>query len=147
MTAPGERRMVVDTPRSKAVVGDGNGRSFALGGVQIAVKSPWACVQATVMEGGAFADARRILVTATASAENTGMKWRDAEKTTVGRNWGHAPSLVEGVNGTIEFSAKRPWKAWALDERGQRREAVPMEDGTLVLNPENRTLWYEVAWE
>jgi hypothetical protein len=147
MTAPGERRMVVDTPRSKAIVGDGNGRSFDLGDVQMTLKSPWACLQATVIEGDSFANAKRILITATAAAENTGMKWHDAEKTTVGQDWGKAPSVVEGVSATVSLPAKHPWKAWALDERGQRREPVPMDGSSLILGPEHHTLWYEIATE
>jgi hypothetical protein len=50
----------------------------------VKVDSDWACLQATVIEGEDFATARRMLITATASAENTGMQWKDAEKTSVG---------------------------------------------------------------
>jgi len=81
----------------------------------------------------------RWLITALGYAENTGMGWTDATKTSVGRNWGKAPSLVEGVSARLTFPGK--FELWALDERGQRREKLP---GTEI-GPQFKTIWYEVA--
>lgn len=39
-----------------------------------------------------------ILSTATGYVENTDMKWKDEEKSSVGKDWGKAPSLVEGIS-------------------------------------------------
>jgi hypothetical protein len=100
-----------------------------------------------VLDGADFANARRILVTATGYAENTGMKWVNDEKNSVGRNWGGRPSLVEGIPATVQLPTKGRLKAWALDERGQRREEVPITDGKLQIGPEHRTLWYEIVAE
>lgn len=141
-----ERKVVlIDTPRSKAVIGGGRGRSFDLGGVRIAIESEWACVHATVIDGDSFADATRVLVTAAGGAENTGMKWGDAERSSVGRDWGSAPSRVEGVAASIALPSVRT--AWALDERGQRRDEVPVRDGVLTLRPGARAVWFEIARE
>ena len=59
---------------------------------------------------------------------------------------GHAPSLVEGIAAkiTLPVSGKK-MKVWALDERGQRRDEIPLTGGTLEIGPQYRTLWYEVA--
>jgi len=140
-----KRSVMVDAKRSKAIIGDGRGRTANLGGLEVKVDSDWACLQATVIEGEDFATARRLLITATASTENTSMQWKDAAKTSVVRNWGKAPCLVEGVRATVRLTSKQSWKAWALDERGARRDSVPMQENTIHLGPEHQTLWYEVA--
>lgn len=141
-----DRRVVlVNTSRSKAVIGNGRGAAFPLGDVTIKIESAWACVQATVIEGESFTAAKRILITATASAENTGMKWRDAAKTSVGRDWGKAPSVVEGVAASITLPFAK--KAWTLDARGQRVSEVPVRDGVVALRPDAHALWFEVASE
>src|SRR5690606_8633175 len=126
------------------------GRSFDLGSVKINPGKPmeaWATIQATVVDGASFEDAKKILITATGYAENTGMKWTNDKKESVGRNWGKRPSLVEGVPAKIVFTGKGNYRAWALDETGQRRVEVPMKDGSLQIGPEHRTLWYEVGVE
>jgi hypothetical protein len=78
-------------------------------------------------------------VVACGTAENTGMAWQDATKTSVGRNWGKAPSLVEGVPAKLTFPGNVV--VWALDERGQRRERLPNGE----IGPQYRTIWYEVV--
>jgi hypothetical protein len=142
-----QKCVTINAPRSKAFVGEGKGRAVKLGEIELKIDSDWACVQATVLEGDGLAAARRILITATAAAENTGMKWTDAEKSSVGKNWGTAPSVVEGVEGAVKLPAGKRWKAWALDERGARREAIAMQEGALRIGPEHKTLWYELAAE
>ena len=140
-----KKTVTIDTRRSKGVIGRGG--EFALGDVKINVASEWATVQATVIDGWDFAHALRILITATGAAENTGMKWRDAAKTSVGTDWGSAPSVVEGITATITLPTAGKLKAWALDERGQRRGEIPLDGGRLQLSAEHKTLWYEVAVE
>lgn len=149
------RRMLVATSRSASVVGFiKEGETIAAGQVKFipgATQLGWATLTATVVEGSAFSSARKILVTGTGLVENTGTVWKNAEKTTVGKDWGKAPSIVEGVKAQINFAISQKLKAWALDERGQRRQEVPLQsaDGslTLTLSPEHKTLWYELATE
>ena len=141
-----EKKVVtIDTPRSKGVIGRGG--AFTLGDVTINVASEWATVQATVMDESDFAHAKHIFITATGAAENTGMKWRDAAKTSVGSDFGGAPSVVEGIKATIRLPVSGKVHAWALDGRGQRGKEIPVADGQLQLVPEHQTLWYEVAVE
>ena len=106
----------------------------------------WASIQLTVIDEKYFANTTRILITATGKAANTDMKWTSDAHESVGANWGRAPSLVEGIAAKITLPNSK-LKAWALDERGQRRDAVPMKDGVLEIGPQYRTLWYEVAAE
>lgn len=145
--------VTVNSTRSKAVIGFGGGRRFDLGEITIepgqGVQDGWSTITATATsDAGSPA---RWLITATGYAENTGMKWKNAEKSSVGRAWGTSPSRVEGVTATLTFAAS-PAKveAWALDERGQRATAMKVSataDGRalLAISPEWRTLWYEVV--
>ena len=142
-------RAIVDTARSKALIGK-VGEPVLLHDVKIAAGDSmqhWSVIQVTVLEGGDFKSARRVLVTATGYAENSGMKWHDDAKSTVGRDWGHAPSIVEGVGGSITLPPGRNWKAWALDETGARKAEVPVADGVLNIGPQWKTLWYEMEAE
>ena len=110
-------------------------------------RNNWACFQITAIEREEYPylpAAKRILITATGDIANTDMGWKNAEKTTVGRDWGRAPVLVEGPAATIELPGGGKFKAWALDERGQRREELPVADGKLTIGPQFKTLWYEV---
>ena len=145
-----DKVVTIDTPRSKAVIGFAERRSYDLGGIGIefgALKQGFGMIQLTVLDGADFQSARRILVTAVATAENTGMQWKDVNRDSVGSQWGHAPSLVEGVPAKIRLLPGGKWKAWALNERGQRREGVALQENTLEIGPESKTLWYELTAE
>jgi hypothetical protein len=147
------RRMLIRTRRSVGVVGAMHaGERIDLGGVTVtsgATMQDWATITATVMDGASLDDARKILITATGYAANADMQWKDAEKSSVGRNWGNGPSVVEGIPATITLPLSAKAKAWALDARGQRRDEVPLRssDGktTIEIGPASKTLWYEIA--
>ena len=143
--------VTVDTARSAGVVGFCKDETFRFGQVAVtphATRQGWCTVHATVMEGRDFATAKRILVAATGYATNTGTKWKSPEMSSVGKDWGKTPSLVEGISATVTFPALPGAKAWALDERGARRAEVALRtaDGKTVLEigPEWKTLWYEI---
>jgi hypothetical protein len=153
LSAKGRGVVTVNALKSKAVIGYGGGKRFDLAGVVVepgsTAQDGWGVVTLTVMEGS-LAGPGRLLVTATGSAENTGMKWKSAAKDSVGRNWGRAPSLVEGVPAriTLPVPAARA-RAWALDERGGRRAPLAVQAGTggqgvVTLGPGSQTLWYEI---
>ncbi len=143
--------VTINSPRTKGVIGYGGGRKFRLGGVTIepgaTLQDGWSTITVSAMTPKSF------LVTATGSAENAGMGWKDAKKSTVGRDWGTAPSVVEGIPAAITFAVLpgAQVQAWSLDERGQRRQSIPaaVANGQAVLNigPQWKTLWYEVRME
>lgn len=147
------KRMLLASARSAGVVGSlKSGETIETGAVKItpgATKQNWATINLTLIDGADFKRARRILVTATGLTENTGMKWKDAEKTSVGTNWGSAPSLVEGIAATIDLPPIKGAKAWALDALGQRKTEVALqrEGGRLQLqiSGDHHTLWWEIA--
>jgi len=146
--------VTVNTAKSRAVIGYGGGRKFDLGGVVVepgpTLQDGWSVITMTAMEGEGVSSPGRLLVTATGYVENTRMGWKNAEKTSVGKDWGEAPSRVEGVPARITLpGAAKGTAAWALDERGQRRMPLTVgEDArgraVITLGPQSRTLWYEV---
>lgn len=143
---------IVDSPRSASVVGSTTLGPFSVGGVAIAPgpnRQGWAAFTLTAIDGRDLGSPGRILVTATGYVENAGMGWKDAEKTTVGRDWGAGPTLVEGIPATITLPVPAPKvRAWPLDERGRRRSEMPASDAggkaALAIGPQYQTLWYEV---
>ncbi len=137
----------VDRIYSKSWVGRTTGEKQKIGSLFVEPKSrrqKWMCIQWTVIESTKSDNAKRALITATGDIENTGMGWKNAEKTSVGRDWGKAPVLVEGPAAKIELPGGGKFKAWALDECGQRREEIPVAGATLEIGPRFKTLWYEV---
>lgn len=149
------KRMLIATARSAGVIGNvKSGETVELGDVKIApgaTAQDWATINATVVDGAAWKSAKRILITATGTTENTDMIWTDASRTSVGTRWGKAPSLVEGIPATITLPAVKKAKAWALDGNGQRQGEVPLQvDGDrmqLSISPKQKTLWWEIATE
>ncbi len=141
-------RAAVDAPRGKALIGQGSGEPIALGEVGVAFQG-WAALALTAIDGPDFHSPGRVLICAAGSVENTGMVWKSAAKDSVGRDWGRAPVLAEGIAArvTLPLPPAR-MKAWALDERGQRGAPIPLQaegsGSALNLGPEHCTLWYEV---
>lgn len=149
----GKGVVTIDTPRTKAVVGFTAGRNWTLGGVRIApgvTRLDWSTVGITLLEGNSFGGASggRGVIVATGDVENTGQIWKDATRTSLGSNWGGAPTLIEVVPAsvTLPVAASRV-SAWTLDARGQRVAPLAVADtggqARIVLGGGAATLWYE----
>ncbi|MCS7225102.1 MAG: carbohydrate binding domain-containing protein [Armatimonadetes bacterium] len=155
---PARPVVLINAEKSKAVIGFGGGRTFELGWLTVdglqSLQDGWVALTVTEMDGAdrkptSSPPIRRFLITATGYAENTNMVWKDPEKSSVGRQWGDPPSLVEGIAARLTFRLPASEAtAWALDERGQRKKALPVRvQGQVVslsIGPDARTLWYEL---
>ena len=137
-----------------AVIGYGGGRRFDLGGVVIKPGSTrqdgWGIITLTAMEGELLSAPARVLITAAGDVENTNMGWQNPEKSTVGKDWGEAPTLVEVISARLTFPLPtKRIQAWALDERGQRKAELSVDTGpngnaAITIGPPQKTLWYEM---
>ena len=151
LDGPGGKTVVIDSARSKGLIGARLGHAYDAHGVGLeltSARNDWGVLLATVVQGADFSTPGRILVTALGQEENTGQQWQNAQKTTVGRQWGQAPVLVEGLGArlTLPVAAGRV-TAWALDELGNRKTALPVggtERATIEIGERYRTLWYEI---
>jgi hypothetical protein len=68
---------------------------------------------------------------------------------TLSDRWGTEPILCEGVPARIHLPVPAARTAlFALDEAGNRREAIPLDgesdSAQLDVGPQYRTVWYEV---
>jgi hypothetical protein len=150
----------VNTPNTKLFTGFPKGRTFDLGGVKIAVgetKLGWATVSLTSYDASGFGEngrAARILLAATGLSHNGGAKFTDHGDGTIscrGDDWGHGPTVNEGVSATITMPAPAARTTCrALDERGEPKAEVPVAadaEGRAVvtIGPAFRTVWYEIA--
>jgi hypothetical protein len=155
LTSPGQGLVAINTPRTKALVGAVSGVERTLGDVTIGMEKTrlgWATLGLTLLAGESFsADAGgRALLIATGEVENSGMGWTDATHSSVGRDWGRAPTLIETVKGviTLPVAAARV-TVFALDETGQRRNPVPVRaagsQARFAFGASGATLWYEVV--
>jgi hypothetical protein len=156
---PGKDQGVLELrgAKTKAVIGHVDHRRIDLGhGVQVIVgqtQSNWCTVSLTLLEGDSFVhNPRRALLVATGITENTDMGWKDQARSTVGRNWGRPPSLVEPIAATIQIPRGAATPAvYALDDRGQRgREitATAVGDSMMqfTIGPPHAAVWYEIDY-
>lgn len=145
--------LVLRTPHTKAALGHLDGQTLDLGqGVSVTVKptrTGWCTLGMSLLEGDSFAGGpARILVVATGYTENTDMGWKNPEKSTVGTAWGKPPSLVEAIGTTLRLphGAGLP-VLYPLNDRGERGPAAPAArpaNGTVELELNSPTLWYEI---
>ncbi|OPZ22831.1 MAG: Carbohydrate binding domain protein [candidate division BRC1 bacterium ADurb.BinA364] len=140
--------LVVNTARSKAVVGFGAGREFDLGDLVLrpgpTMQNGFSTITASAVSGADFrSPGARILLTATGYVENTDMGW-NKDRTSVGTKWGDAPVVCEGIGATIRIPGGA--KIAALDETGAPRQEIESkaEDGATLfeIGPRWKTLWY-----
>ena len=141
----------VDAPKTKLLVGAvKTGTETTLGDVKITAgesRQGWRCLQLSVIEGNDFATAKRILITSTGDTENTGQQWKGTDKTSVGRNWGKSPVLVEAPSAEIQLPGTGKLRAWALDETGNRRVEIPVTENRVSIGSQHKSVWFEVARE
>ncbi|MBN1670477.1 MAG: carbohydrate binding domain-containing protein [Kiritimatiellae bacterium] len=142
----------VNAPASRAVWGLIAGQRFELGGFRIAVgdlERDYAAVVITSLDARPLEASTRMLLAAAGSAENIGMGW-NAERTSVGNEWGTGPAQVNGVPARITLK-NRVRAVYALDGRGARLGQVDVQAGPgtaeFAIGPEHRTLWYEIVAE
>jgi hypothetical protein len=122
----------------------------------------WAAISLTLTQGlDLVSNARRMLLCAQGMSWNTGMTYLlypsrapagfpppSGVDVTLG-SWGTGPVLSEGIGCTVVLPyAGARVKVFALDERGDRKAAVPVFEeagkAAFVIGEEYQTLWYEI---
>lgn len=154
LSAEDQGRVIIDTATSKALVGFDQGRQEFNHGVALTLgdtRQNWATLGISLQEGRFDQpDAGgRLLIVATGLLENTDMQWLSEKQESLGHDWGTGPTLIEVVPATLElpYPADKV-SAWALDEQGQRKQALEVRahgNGSLLELGGDATLWYEVT--
>jgi hypothetical protein len=144
----------VDAPAAKAVVGRCAGRTTRLTDAEFDVQPNarhFAVLTLSAADSKPLASSRRLLLVAAGNVENTGMRW-NANHTSVGADWGAAPTLCEGIGAKVTLTTDaKDLKVFVLDASGARAGEVPatLAEGRLTfeIGTKFRTLWYEIAPE
>jgi hypothetical protein len=139
----GEYREI--SPSADVLVGDIGGQTVGLEGTSLTFPNfgdNFAAVTLTQMPN------KSRLLTMIGKVENQGMVW-NAERTSIGDQWGHGPTMAEGIPATVTLKSDGPRHVYALDGTGKRVTDVPVtfEGGNLkfTVGPQYKTLWYEIA--
>jgi hypothetical protein len=110
----------------------------------------YSVITASAVQGDNFhAKGTRLLITASGFVENKGMVW-NADKTSVGKQWGEGPAMCEGI--PFDLTLKTPHAtAWPLDGHGRRQAPLSAETVPggvrFKFGPACKTLWYEISVE
>lgn len=112
----------------------------------------FAAVTVTSLDGKSIGTAStRLLVTACGRSENTGMRFSD-DRSTVGRNWGTRPVLIEPVTGYIQFGPSSVFNGpgvtcKVLNPDGSVGLMSPVLEGRVPLAATYKTMWYLIERE
>lgn len=139
----GREHLTVNAPAARVLVGYVGGRAFTLGDVRIEVapgtRRGHANVSLVSLDSRPVARSRKLLLTAVARVENRGQRW-NADRTSVGRDWGEGPTLAEPVRATVTLPG-RGWRARALDGAGRAKAHVKLA-GPRLTTGSHGTVWY-----
>ncbi len=136
--------------RAQSVVGYVGGQTVTLGEETFAFPkfgNNFAAVTLTAMDRKPTAQSQKLLLTLVGKVENQEMGW-NADRTSVGDQWGHGPTLAEGIPATVTLKVGGPRTVWALDGTGTHKQSVPAAYAhgrlTFTVGPQYQTLWYGV---
>lgn len=144
--------VTIDSPRSQGLIGFVKANKPRVSNLAANVKNDFCAIVVNSLEPKPISRAGRILLTACARVENTGMQWdaRHAHLT----NQGRSPTVIEPVAGTITLRNLEPAtrvSAKALDGSGR-----PISDPIIARRTESGweipvggpiTTWFEVTVE
>lgn len=139
---------VLDTACTAAVVGRVGGKALSAGVVGWRPDTAFAAVQVTSLDDAPLATAQRLLLTATARAENSGQQFRAFRRGL--KDLGGGPILLEPVRGTLRLDRPGVPVVHVLDWYGRRSgRTLPVGvDGTAatVRLGDEAAAWYEIVY-
>jgi hypothetical protein len=139
--------ITIDAPACAARIGFANGPVKA-GPVSFEVIPGFAVTAVTALDDRPIPQSGRLLITAAARAENSGMVYGPGK--TKALDAGRAPLLVEPVRGKVQLAVEQPLTAvevYPLDSVGRRQGLLVAgkDDGTVTIPLVANSLWYEVV--
>ena len=94
--------LIINTPRSQGFVGFTRGESVNADAVQFDCATPFAQILATSLDDAPLASAKRVLISATARAENTGQVYKAFKKGL--KDAGEGPIRMEPVRASVTLA-------------------------------------------
>lgn len=145
---PDSGRLVIDTPFTQALAGWPGGEPARFDRLELATDNDFAVLAATSIGPEPIAEAKRLLVTAVARVEPTGLRWVNSWKLAVA-DPGRPPFLAQPVKARVAWKRKGHIRAFVLGPSGQRLKPAtiePLGDGEgAVLVLDGRTAGFH--WE
>ena len=140
----GRQVITVHTPKTQAVIGRADGRTFELPGVTAEIKTPFVSLIFTPLDDAPLAQSKHILITALAQDKQTGAKYNASG--TILESTGTAPLLLEPVQAKLKFAGAKPSQVRALDHYGvpNGKTAAVDADGAIKIDGTYRAYYYEV---
>jgi hypothetical protein len=145
-------RLLIDTPYTQGVVGWVEGEPASFAHLDFETNDSFAVLVATSVSDQPIATTKRLLVSAIARVEPTGIRWVDSWKREVA-DPGRPPFLQEPVAARIVWRHKGTAKAFVLDNTGGRTgeaklEPLPGGDGvSLVIDGKTAAFHWELTSE
>jgi hypothetical protein len=143
----GKGFFTINTPGTKGFVGFSDKQPLQLGELTLKTDNEFAVILITSLEKEkGIADARKILVTTIARAQNTGMKFSDDRTELLAR--GDGPVLLEPVNLSMKIDRKAQPKITVLDHSGKKTDRLlSAEKGWINLNGiQTQTIYYLIEY-
>jgi hypothetical protein len=142
---------VIATPRVAAVAGRIGGRTVTAGPLSVTLQPTprnFASVALAALDQQPIEQSRKLLLVICGAVGNTGMKWNDTF-TSVGRNWGSGPTVVEPLTADIGVNTRvAGLSVSALDPTGtpQAKLAAIQQGGAVRfrVEPGQKTIWYAI---
>lgn len=137
--------VTIDSPGTKAVIGQAAGRSFDLGEVRIEPQSRFGATYVTARRPGeTVATARDLLIVAVGRARNTGMKYAPAGDEVLIP--GGPPILMEPLKTRLTLRGRTPVRVTLLDHDGRPTpRTLPVRDGSFTIDGvRDRTPYYRI---
>lgn len=153
-TDPAKATITINTAETKSAWGLVGGQAMQLGDWKLqfgSVANNYGVMIATSRDDKPLSETKSALISVVNHAENENMEW-NAERTSVGANWGNGPTKAWGVPLTISLPAGRgELEVFAVDSAGKRIATVPVsktaEGFQFELGPKYKTLFYEFGWK
>ncbi len=143
----------LNTPKSQGVWGLVANQKFNVGLIEVdfgSTEPNYGTLVLTAIDDQPITDSNRLLLLASSGAENTDMKW-NADRTSVGDQWGTGPTRVNLVPAKLKISLGSSFEVHALDGSGKRISQVEAEfrDGKLIFETgsPHPTIWFELVKE
>ncbi len=143
-------RFLANADAARIAVGEIGGQALDLGDLQVTVRpseGAWAAFALAAADGQPLAESKHALLALVTRVENTNMGWSE-DRRTVGRKWGSAPLVAQGVAADLVLPGDDKPRVIALDSQGRPIGDVPVtgQPGrwTVGLGPQYNTLWYAV---
>ena len=147
---PRQGRLAIETPHTVALAGWPGGTPLKAPPITIGVEADYAVVAASSLGKEPLSTSRRLLVTAVARVEPTGLAWVDDFRREVA-DVGAPPLLAEPVRARVSWRRAGEIKAYRLDPDGRRAGPAVVEkaaDGaTLVIDGRSPGMHWELVVE